>query len=155
MPHSQGLPNNPYAETNHLIPRIDTYIFLDQKRANVCQHFIMCWHTITLFWSRKTSVIVETFQWRFSVFMCLSGDLLIFSVRVSFSYFLFCIQKMINQFLLQILNAGKRWSLWATVLDAAGMAILYLHEESWHLHWCSTRKQAKASPCYIAFLRGL
>ena len=27
MPHSQGLSNNPYPESNHPIPHIDTYFF--------------------------------------------------------------------------------------------------------------------------------
>ena len=51
-----------------------TDVFLDQKRVNVCeqtvkqQHcllFTVCSHTFTLFWSRKTSVIVKTFQLSF------------------------------------------------------------------------------------------
>ena len=52
----------------------------------------MCSLTFTLFWSRKTSVIIETFQLSSRVFVCalLSRDLFIFLVRVSFffSYFL-------------------------------------------------------------------
>ena len=32
--------------------------------------FTMCSHTFTLFWSRKTSVIVKTFQLNLHVFMC-------------------------------------------------------------------------------------
>ena len=32
--------------------------------------FTVCWHTFTLFWLRKTSVIVETFQLSFRVFVC-------------------------------------------------------------------------------------
>ena len=32
--------------------------------------FTMCSHTFTLFWSRKTSVIIKTFQLSFHVFMC-------------------------------------------------------------------------------------
>ena len=54
--------------------------FLDQKRVNVCEHtvntvpdsavFTVCSHTFTLFWSRKTSVIVEIFQLSICVFVC-------------------------------------------------------------------------------------
>ena len=39
-------------------------IFLDQKRVHVCSH------TFTLFWSRKTSVIVKRFQLNFCVCVC-------------------------------------------------------------------------------------
>ena len=69
-------------------------VFLDQKRVNICKHkvkmapresfkkvmfkkfergavFTMCSHTFTLFWSRKTSVIVEKFQLSF-LCLCVS-----------------------------------------------------------------------------------
>ena len=57
-----------------------TDVFLNQKRANVCEQmvkmvphgivFTVCSHTFTLFWLRKTSVLIETFQLGFLVFMC-------------------------------------------------------------------------------------
>ena len=52
--------------------------------------FTVCSHKFTLFWLRKTSVIIKTFQWSFHVFVCafLSGDLFIFSIRVSSFLFL-------------------------------------------------------------------
>ena len=39
-------------------------VFRDQKRHKMCSH------TFALLWSRKTSVIVKTFQLSFCVFMC-------------------------------------------------------------------------------------
>ena len=54
--------------------------------------FTMCLHTFTFFWSRKTSVIVKTFQLGFRVFVCAFHPEIssFFSVRVSsfFSCFL-------------------------------------------------------------------
>ena len=51
--------------------------FVNQKKIDVCEHsfkmvprdavFTMCWHIFTLFWSRKTSVIVKTYQISFHV----------------------------------------------------------------------------------------
>ena len=83
------------AHTKHkLIWNVSTITdaFLGQKRVNVCEHTVKnkpC--ELTLFWPRKTSVIVETFQLSFSVFfVCLSsGDLFIFSVKDSSFIFYF------------------------------------------------------------------
>ena len=59
-----------------------TVAFLNQKTANVCEHtikavhmaysavFTMCSHSFTVFWLRKTSVIVEMFQLSFCMFTC-------------------------------------------------------------------------------------
>ena len=51
---------------------IITDIFLRQKRVNVWEHTLkmalLCSHIFTLFWSRKTSVIIKTFQLNFHVF---------------------------------------------------------------------------------------
>ena len=61
----------------------------DKDRVCGAVVFTMCSHTSTLFWLRKTSVIVKTFQLSFHTFVCLSSrDLLTFLVRVStfFSY---------------------------------------------------------------------
>ena len=44
--------------------------------------FTVCSHTYTLFWLRKTSVMVEVFQLSFHVFVC---AFLLFSVRVFLS----------------------------------------------------------------------
>ena len=51
--------------------------------------FTMCSHTFTLFWLRNTSVIFETYQLSYRVFVLLSsGDLFIFfSKSFLFSYF--------------------------------------------------------------------
>ena len=79
-----------------------TDVFLDQKRVNVCELtvktalklsfgavFTVCSNTFTLFWSRKTSVTVETFQLGFRVFMCAFHPKISFVVRVSSFFPLF------------------------------------------------------------------
>ena len=83
-----------------------TDVFLDHKRVNVCEHtvkmapheivpcgavFTVYSHTLTLFWSRKTSVKIETTQLSFHVFMCaIRPEISSFLLRVFpfFSYFL-------------------------------------------------------------------
>ena len=50
--------------------------------------FTVCSHTFTLFWSRKTSVIIETFQLSFRVFMCAFHPK--FSRVSSFISYFFC-----------------------------------------------------------------
>ena len=61
-----------------------TQVFVNQKKIKVCEYtvkmapmslshgtiFTMCWHTFTLFWLTKISVIVETFQLNFHEFVC-------------------------------------------------------------------------------------
>ena len=57
-----------------------TDVILDQKRVNVCEHtvkmaphgtiFTVCSHTFTLFWLRKTSVIIEIYKINLHVFVC-------------------------------------------------------------------------------------
>ena len=77
-------------------------LFLNQKRVNVCEHkvktsprgavFIMCSHTFTLFWARKTSVIIESVKLP-CVRVCFSfGDLFIFLFKSFLFLFLyFCV----------------------------------------------------------------
>ena len=48
---------------------VSEILMLLKERENT-----MCSHTFTLFRSRKTHVIVETFQLSFRVFMCLSSE---------------------------------------------------------------------------------
>ena len=57
-----------------------TYVFLDEKRVNVCKCtvkmasrgviFTICSNTFILFWLRKISVIINMFQLSFHVFIC-------------------------------------------------------------------------------------
>ena len=70
-----------------------TDVLLYQKKINVCKHmgafFTVYSHTFTLFWLRKTLVIVEKLQLNFCIYMRLIQRSLHFSVRVSYFFFLF------------------------------------------------------------------
>ena len=67
-----------------------TDVFLDQKRVNVCEHMVKPAPQ-----SRKTSMIVETFQLNFCV-PFIRRSLNFFLVRVFSFFFYFCIFFMLN-----------------------------------------------------------
>ena len=87
-------------------------VFLDQKRVNICEHTVkMVSHqsfvhdaifsvsSHTLFWLRKTSVIIETFEKLLCVYVCLSpGYLFIFLVRVSSFFPIFFVLSILRYF---------------------------------------------------------
>ena len=70
-------------------------VFLNQKRANVCEHTtkMACSQTFALFWLRKTTIPVEIFWFNFPcVCVCLSYcDLFNFWLEFSLSFSVFCV----------------------------------------------------------------
>ena len=128
-----------------------TDVFLNQKRVNVCEQtvktaphessltvFTVCSHTFTLFWLRKTSVIIEMFQWSFHVFMC------VFHLEIS-SFLLVGISPYFSYILLFFWTVVDIWSkkdlfiyfficllLWFPVKKHKDDAYGY-HERQWQL----------------------
>jgi len=107
---------------------------INNKPKKVLNQLIDTWwrlyhvsHTNTHFWSRKTSVIIKTFQLNFHVFMCLSSrDFFIFSVRV-FSFFsCFCVKRSFVLQFRELLSSARVWNI------EVFMKIFCKSKQSWH-----------------------